>query len=82
MRQNGRLITCERCGTTVFLECIGEGERDGGFTRWNKFEPLPEGWGSFEHYDLCPECNRIWTDIQHDFKSTFALVLAEEVADA
>ena len=41
---NGQLCTCERCGAQIFRECTGEGETDGGFTRWNKFEPFPEGW--------------------------------------
>lgn len=57
---NGRLTTCDICGATVFSACIGEGETDGGFTRWNKFEPLPEGW--MHEWDiglgyLCPTCS-------------------------
>lgn len=55
---NGKLVTCDRCGEQVFLKCTGEGERDGGFTRWNKFEPFPQGW---EHHCevglICPACN-------------------------
>ena len=65
---NGRLSTCERCGAQVFSKCVGEGETDGGYTRWNKFEPYPEGWASVEIFPLtkpgeghrylllCPEC--------------------------
>lgn len=41
---NGQLVTCDRCGTQIFRKVIGEGELDGGYTRWNKFEPCPEGW--------------------------------------
>ena len=28
----GKMIVCDRCGNSVFLECIGEGENDGGYT--------------------------------------------------
>lgn len=65
---NGRIYMCDRCGKGTFCECTGEGERDGGFTRWNKFAPLPEGWKS--HLDtglLCPECNKQYEQIVGDF---------------
>ena len=72
---NGQLVICERCDTQVFCKCTGEGEADGGFTRWNKFEPLPEGWdlvavpksvkaGSANAYNgymqVCPACHELW----------------------
>lgn len=69
---NGQLVTCDRCGASIFLKCTGEGERDGGFTRWNKFEPPPEGWsivsvpskdratGNQQHIRVCPPCHRLW----------------------
>ena len=61
MKVNGQLWMCERCGKTVFLKCTGEGERDGGYTRWNTFEPAPKGWkevGVYHRgiYLVCPEC--------------------------
>lgn len=65
---NGRLQSCDRCGETVFLKVIGEGEADGGFTRWNKFEPAPEGWKN--HWDvglLCPKCNESYKSILEAF---------------
>lgn len=56
--QKGKLVTCDRCGETIFLKTTGEGELDGGFTRWNKFEPIPQGR---EHHCevglICPDCN-------------------------
>lgn len=67
---NGKLCSCDRCEKTIFLRCTGEGERDGGFTRWNKFEPYPDGWEW--HSDtgqLCPECNAIYKKLVEDFKS-------------
>jgi len=59
-RKVGMLLGCDRCHKEVFLECTGEGERDGGFTRWNIFEDPPIGWKSntpFEVGTLCPECS-------------------------
>ncbi len=55
---NGRLITCDICGATVFVKCTGTGEADGGFTRWNQFEEAP-GWTRISLYgfeQVCPEC--------------------------
>lgn len=56
-RVNGQLVTCNRCGKTIFLKCTGEGVEDGGFTRWNSFEAFPEGWYKISNFgDLCPDC--------------------------
>ena len=64
----GKIVACDRCGAQVFLRCAGEGEADGGFTRWNKFEPFPDGW---EHrYDmgrLCPACNKEYEKFINSF---------------
>lgn len=68
-RVNGQLLICDRCRRVVFLKCTGEGETDGGYTRWNNFEPAPEGWEL--HHDvglLCPECNSLWHDTVEAFK--------------
>lgn len=67
---NGKLIICDRCGTTAFCKCAGEGERDGGYTRWNKFEPAPEGWDwHSETGRLCPCCNLEYTKLIEHFKN-------------
>ena len=66
---NGRKYTCDRCGDETFCKCTGEGELDGGYTRWNKFEPLPTGWET--HGDtglLCPDCNGLYKRMIHSFK--------------
>ncbi len=66
---NGQLTTCARCGAQVFRKCTGEGETDGGFTRWNKFEPYPEGWdivsvpremAPYDNVRVCPACHEAW----------------------
>lgn len=62
--ENGRRYICDRCGAETFCRCIGEGEMDGGFTRWNKFEALPGGWKSHLSVGLlCPECNHKYTEM-------------------
>ena len=66
-RENGKRIICDRCGEQVFVKHIGDGERDGGFTRWNEFEPTPEGWGMHKFYDLCPACSSAWNKIETQF---------------
>lgn len=74
---NGRLYICERCDILTFCKCTGEGEADGGWTRWNNFEPLPDGWDS--HHDtglLCPKCNSVYEDLIKKFKE----VVGEENA--
>lgn len=67
---NGRLTICDRCGEKVFSKYTGEGETDGGWTRWDKFEKLPEGWES--HLDnigmLCPKCNKEYHELIKKFK--------------
>lgn len=78
---NGQLSTCERCGAQVFRRCVGEGETDGGYTRWNKFEPYPEGWGlvsipkgiaPYDNIRVCPECHAQWNKAlnEHFLKGT------------
>lgn len=76
---NGQITTCDRCGAQVFSKCTGEGEADGGFTRWNDFEKLPEGWGlvavpnsigwvgngnAYNGYlQVCPTCHKLWDEV-------------------
>lgn len=68
MKANGKMITCDRCGQTVFCKTTGEGERDGGYTRWNTFEEA-EGW-TYEYKigDLCPQCTEEYKKLIEEFK--------------
>lgn len=69
----GMLCECDRCGAQVFRKTIGDGEADGGYTRWNKFEPYPEGWelvyipnavGKRSNCIMCcPACTALWNNI-------------------
>lgn len=71
-QKNGRLYICDRCGETTFCECNGEGERDGGYTRWNTFEEPPEGWGTTRDcekvFNICPSCNEIYRNMIKTFE--------------
>ena len=67
---NGTLVVCDRCGKQTFVKSVGDEVLDGGYTRWNKFESLPEGWGRFKGYDLCPDCFDTWSIIENDFLSS------------
>ena len=79
---NGQLTTCERCGVQIFRKATGEGEMDGGFTRWNNFEPYPEGWDivavpkklgiGYDHIRVCPACHETWNQaiIDHFISNT------------
>ena len=71
MKENGRLTTCDLCGATVFSKCTGKGESDGGYTMWNNFEELPEGWGYKSDMDktLCPECSAEYNSVMEAFIS-------------
>lgn len=56
----GKLLTCDLCGATVFLKYIETKDYDGGFTRLRTFEKKPAGW-TFIHafkynVQLCPSC--------------------------
>lgn len=66
MKAKGLQITCDRCGKIGFFKVTGEGEADGGYTRWNYFEPQ-EGWERRGGYDLCPECLKGYEAITADY---------------
>jgi hypothetical protein len=67
----GKIVICDRCGAQHFVRTTGDGEADGGFTRWNKFESLPAGWGNTPvgdvWYMLCPDCTKEWKTIADEY---------------
>lgn len=56
----GKLLTCDVCGESVFLKYVETKDYDGGFTHLRTFEKKPEGWtyiNPFKHeVQLCPSC--------------------------
>lgn len=68
MGVHGTMETCRRCGRTIFLKHIGTGETDGGWTKWDKFEPLPDDWANIYNVGvLCPECAVMFRNAMIDF---------------
>lgn len=64
----GRLITCERCSKTLFLEQIGYDYTDGGYTKYAKYEPLPDEWDYTTQIGyLCPECRAEYNRLKTEF---------------
>ena len=61
----GMLLTCDSCGAACFLRTVGDGVTDGGYTKWNKFEDLPEGWRYIDRNiaQLCPNCNAEYEEL-------------------
>lgn len=65
----GKMIICDRCGDTTFVKYLDTKALDGGFTRFDKFEKVSDGW----HFStelgkmLCPECNSLWQSIKNQF---------------
>ena len=82
MNQNGKMRICDRCGVQHFSPTTGEGEADGGFTRWNNFEEAPPLWGLYDVgftttadgrknntkiAELCTSCAREWQSVLERF---------------
>ena len=79
---NGQITICDRCGAQTVRKCTAEGEADGGWTRWNNFEALPDGWdlvavpkcigwvgnGNAYHgyLQVCPSCHELWDKVVID----------------
>lgn len=71
MGTKGMLVTCKRCGKTVFLKLIGKTDFDGGYSSADKFEATPPGW-ELRHVpqvltQLCPTCDAEFTKICNTF---------------
>lgn len=62
--RKGLLMTCDRCGYSLFRALVGKKEMDGGFSRYDMFEPEPDGWGfTTGTGTLCPACNAEYKDM-------------------
>lgn len=64
----GKMIECDRCGKSHFLNCAGTDTRDGGFTKYTLFDKMPDGWKN--HFDiglLCDECEKLYQELLDEF---------------
>lgn len=64
----GKMIECDRCGKSHFLDYTGTDARDGGFTIYALFDKIPDGWKN--HSDiglLCDECEKLYQELLDEF---------------
>lgn len=59
----GKLLTCDVCGKSIFLRFVGEKQADGGYTKWREYENA-DGWtsihmGEIRLQNVCPECGEL-----------------------
>ncbi len=85
----GKLLTCDRCGTTVFLEKKDDKRdfSDGYVSDLSEFEEAPDDWTRLrrEHEKddvlLCPDCSRLFDKICNDFMDSGRITHAGERTD-
>ena len=58
MRQEGLLLTCDRCGKQIMLTEKLQHNTDGGFTKNFSYSDEPEDRAKHEGKDICDECNK------------------------
>ena len=64
----GKMIECDRCGKSRFLNYTGTDTRDGGFTKYTLFDKIPDGGKN--HSDtglLCDECEKEYQALLNEF---------------
>lgn len=65
--EKGKMMTCDRCKKQEFIKAIADGEADGGYTKYNRFEK--NEWHREYGCDLCPACYSEYRGIVEDFFS-------------
>lgn len=64
MQEVFKKLTCDRCGTEVYLSQIGEGT-------YNKAVPMfdksPLGWTTIDGHDACINCAALYKGMIHNF---------------
>lgn len=67
MRQEGLLLTCDRCGKQIMLTEKIEHDTDGSFTRNITYSDEPEDWTKHEGKDICDECEKCYSQMMERF---------------
>lgn len=71
MIKKGKMITCDRCGKTIFLEKIETRDTDGGYAKYDVYENA-EGWTHpIGFCDLCPICSDDLEEMKRIFMGKF-----------
>lgn len=66
MKNNGLLLTCDRCNAAVFLKCTSTTFDYGQCI--NEFEKPPAGWKVDTNMgDLCPSCSKEYEQLKKEF---------------
>lgn len=79
MQTEGVMERCEWCGRRYFRPHKETTYRDGGFTKIDKYEPLPEGWGNrYGIGMLCPDCSK---DLDDSIKAAKSRRIRPEIAN-
>lgn len=72
----GKMLTCDRCGSFVFLNYTGKHEFDGGYTQIADFEDPPKGWGygdkllsanDLDNIPMCATSKRLCPDCYKEY---------------
>lgn len=74
--KKGIIETCDRCGISTFRKYLKTEDYDGGFTKLDNFEALPNGWHRYnepnidDKYNtvtLCPKCSSQYIELFANF---------------
>ena len=64
----GKLIECDRCGKTHFLNYTSTKSLDGGYTKIDQFDKRPDGWTYHSETGLiCDECEAAYQKVLDEF---------------
>ena len=81
----GKMITCHKCKSGLFLEYLGKQDLYGGYDSYSKFEEVPKGWWTTVGLGyLCPKCAPEFLSVVREFfgdNIAPAWRLEEEVKD-
>lgn len=76
MRYEAEVVKCDNCGNTIIRKKTGDEENDGGYTRVNIYEDIPNGWMHERIYgklsDLCPSCAEVFKSIMSKYMTDLA----------
>lgn len=64
-KKEGRIVICDRCGDSIFLERYTDFRKPGYD---NAIEPVPKEWGVVTGgRDLCPHCYSKYKEFMYEF---------------
>lgn len=67
MKKKGKVIICDRCGETEFVELVGQNFYDGGYSCQDRFAEPTIKWEFLAGYDFCEKCAEQYRSILNGF---------------